>query len=188
MTLRKSKYTNFLYIFQVLSFCVEGIGIRSLTARSNHKEVFYIKVFLKISQNSLENTWVGFSFLVKLQNAILFKKKLWQWWFFTNFVKLFRNNFFIENLLWLLRNSKNLQSTDLKKYYLFRFLQNVMSLIHINSLYLFSPWYSYSKQAFQKFSNFLFVFWGTISLIRTSKVLTRLNGFLEGFQPQNIII
>ena len=46
-------------------------------ARSNHRRCFLKKAFLKIFQNSSENTCVGISFLTKLQArfATLLKKE-----------------------------------------------------------------------------------------------------------------
>ena len=62
------------------------------------------KVFLKISQNSLENACAGVFFLIKLQDrpATLLKEKLQHGCFPVNFVKFLRAPFFIEHLLWLL--------------------------------------------------------------------------------------
>ena len=50
------------------------------------------KVFLKISQNSQENTCARFSFL---------KKRLWRRCFPVNFAKFLRRLFFTEHLRWL---------------------------------------------------------------------------------------
>ena len=58
------------------------------------------KVFLEISQNSLENTCHRASFLIKLQT--LFKKRLWHRCFPVNFAKFLRTPFFTEHLRWLL--------------------------------------------------------------------------------------
>ena len=53
------------------------------------------EVFLKISQNSQENTCTRASFLIKL-------KTLWHRCFLVNFAKFLRPLFFIEHLPWLL--------------------------------------------------------------------------------------
>ena len=65
------------------------------------------KVFLKISQNSQENTCARVSFLIKLQAkvaglrpATLLKKGLWHKCFPVNFAKFLRA--LIENLWWLI--------------------------------------------------------------------------------------
>ena len=55
------------------------------------------KVFLKMSQNSQENTCARISFLITL-----LKKRLWQRCFPVNFAKYLRTPFFIEHLWWLL--------------------------------------------------------------------------------------
>ena len=53
------------------------------------------EVFLKISQNSQENTCTRASFLIKL-------KTIWRRCFLVNFAKFIRPPFFIEHLPWLL--------------------------------------------------------------------------------------
>ena len=53
------------------------------------------EVFLKISQNSQENTCTRASFLIKL-------KTLWHRCFLVNFAKFLRPLFFIDHLPWLL--------------------------------------------------------------------------------------
>ena len=65
------------------------------------------KVFLDISQNSQENTYVKVSFLIKLQAsglrpATLLKKRLWRRCFPVNLAKFLRTTFLIEPLRWLL--------------------------------------------------------------------------------------
>ena len=54
------------------------------------------KMFLKISQNSQENTCARASFLIKLQAtpATLLKAKLWHRCFPVNFAKFLRTSFF----------------------------------------------------------------------------------------------
>ena len=61
-------------------------------------------VFLKISQNSPENTCTGVSFLIKLQAApaTLLKKRFRYRCFPVNFAKILKTRFFIEHLRWLL--------------------------------------------------------------------------------------
>ena len=58
------------------------------------------KVFLKISQNSPENTCARVSFLIKLQArpVTLLKKRLWYRCFPVNFAKFLGAPFFIEHL------------------------------------------------------------------------------------------
>ena len=84
---------------------------------SSYRRCFVKKVFLKISQNSQENTCVRV-FLIKLQQACNFIKKeiLTQVFSCCNFIKkeilaqvfscefyeIFKNTFFIEHLWWLL--------------------------------------------------------------------------------------
>ena len=54
-------------------------------------------VFLKISQNSQENTCARVSFLIKLQ----LKKRLWHRCFLVNIAKLLRTPILIKHLWWL---------------------------------------------------------------------------------------
>ena len=61
------------------------------------------KMFLKISQNSQENTFIGFSFLIKLQACRLagcnfIKKETPIQAFSCEFCEIFRNTFFTEHL------------------------------------------------------------------------------------------
>ena len=61
------------------------------------------KVFLKISQNSQENTCTRVSFLIKLQRPTTsLKQRLWHRSFPVNFAKFLRTPIFIEHLWWLL--------------------------------------------------------------------------------------
>ena len=62
------------------------------------------KIFLKISQNSPENTFARVSFLIKLQAApvTLLKKRHWRRCFPVNFAKFLRAPFFTVNPRWLL--------------------------------------------------------------------------------------
>ena len=58
---------------------------------------FFLSLFLEISLNSLENTWVRVSFLIKLQAwglrpATLLKKRLWHRCFPVNFVNFLRTS------------------------------------------------------------------------------------------------
>ena len=75
--------------------------------RSSHQKCSVRKVFLKISQNSQENTCARVSFLIKLQVSGLqvfnfIKKKTLAQVFSWEFCKVFKNTFFIEHLWWLL--------------------------------------------------------------------------------------
>ena len=69
-------------------------GYTRLIFRSSRPEVFYKKLFLEISQNSLENTCARVSFLVKLQvqASNFIKKKLWQV-FSCEFYEISKNTF-----------------------------------------------------------------------------------------------
>ena len=60
--------------------------------RSNHPEVF-----LKISQNSQENTCARASFLMNLLKTSLLKRRLWHR-FSCEFCEMFKNTFFTEHL------------------------------------------------------------------------------------------
>ena len=56
------------------------------------------KVFLEISQNSLENTFVRVYFLIKLQACNFIKKETLTQVFSCEFCEIFINAFFIEHL------------------------------------------------------------------------------------------
>ena len=71
--------------------------LRTLVSRSSRPEVLRWKVFLKISQNSQENTFARVSF----NKETLLKKRLWHRYFPVDFVKFLRTPFFIEHLWWL---------------------------------------------------------------------------------------
>ena len=58
--------------------------------RSSHPEVFCKKVFLKILQNSQENTCTRVTFLIKLKAL---QKRLWHRCFHLNFAKVLRTPF-----------------------------------------------------------------------------------------------
>ena len=86
---------------------MELAGIEVNCFRSSHRRCSVKKVFLKISQNSQENTCARVSFLIKLQAsglrpATLLKKRLRHRCFPVNFVKFLRTHFFTERLRWLL--------------------------------------------------------------------------------------
>ena len=69
------------------------------------------KLFLKILQNSQENTCARVSFLIKLQDlkpATLLKKRVWHKCFPVNFAKFLRTPFVPEHLGWLLLNLEKL--------------------------------------------------------------------------------
>ena len=61
--------------------------------------VLWKKVFLKISQNSQENTCARVSFLIKLQiqPAALLTKRLWNRFSFCELYEIFQNTFFSNN-------------------------------------------------------------------------------------------
>ena len=77
--------------------------------RSGHQRSSMKKVFLKVWQNSQENTCARVSFLIKLQAwglQLYLKKRLWPRCFAVNFVKFFRTPF-LQNtsgrmLLWII--------------------------------------------------------------------------------------
>ena len=93
--------------FKVLLISIAAIllGLEK-TFRSSHPRCYVKKVFLKISQNSHENTCARVSFLIKLQarGLLLLKKRLWHRCFLVNFAKFLRTPFFIEHVWWLLLN------------------------------------------------------------------------------------
>ena len=86
--------------FRIKTVCLEAVSRRCSVK----------KVFLKISQNSQENTCARVSFLIKLhaiggvlrRSATLLKKRLWHRCFPVNFPKFSRTPFFIKHLRWLL--------------------------------------------------------------------------------------
>ena len=80
------------------------------------------KVFLKISQNSQENTCARVSFLMKLQaqTCNFTKKEALIQIFSCEFCEFFKNNFFIEHLQWLLLEWMNFRYTT--KYLKFNVL------------------------------------------------------------------
>ena len=57
--------------WQTLLICINKLARNfwkiTPMSKSSHRKVFCKKVFLKISQNSRENTWAGVYFLMKLQ-------------------------------------------------------------------------------------------------------------------------
>ena len=68
-----------------------------------------LEVFLKISQNSQENTCARASFLIKLQAtlpAVLLKKRLWHRYFPMKIEKFLRTPSSTEHLRWLLLKVK----------------------------------------------------------------------------------
>ena len=68
-----------------------------MSAEAATRVVLYEKVFLKISQNSQENTCARISFLIKLQASqpATFSKK--RQVFSSKFCESFKNNFFAEH-------------------------------------------------------------------------------------------
>ena len=72
--------------------------------RSSRPNLLCKKVFLKISQNSQENTCTRASFLIscRRQPAASLKKRLWHRSFPVDFVEFIRIPSFIEHILWLL--------------------------------------------------------------------------------------
>ena len=87
--------------------------------------VFLKKVFLKISQNSHENTCARVSILIKLpwglKPATLLRNWLWHRRFPVNFAKFLRTAFLTEQLRWLFHvhyNKKTRQCRECQKFYL----------------------------------------------------------------------
>ena len=74
------------------------------------------KMFLKIAQNSQENTCARVSFLkvAGLRPATLLKKRPWHRCFPVNFVKFLRTPFFTEHLWWLLLDCTDFRSLIMK--------------------------------------------------------------------------
>ena len=68
--------------------------------RSSRKRCSRKKVYLKISQNSQENTCTRVSLLIKFKarHVTLFKKSLWHRCFPVSFVKFIKDTFFTEHL------------------------------------------------------------------------------------------
>ena len=75
--------------------------------------VLWKKVFLKILQNSQENTCTRVSSLIKLQ----LKKRLWYRFFPVNFAKFLGTPFFREHLLWLLLKWDGLNIASVIQYF-----------------------------------------------------------------------
>ena len=79
------------------------IGHESLPSEAVTQRCSVKKVFLKISQNSQENTCARVS-LIMLQEppVTLLKKRLWHMCFPANYAKFLRTPFLTEHLWWLL--------------------------------------------------------------------------------------
>ena len=80
--------------------------------RSSRPEVFYKKVFLKISQNSQESTSARVSFLIKLQakGCNFIKKETLVQLFSCEFCEIFKNTFFYRTPLVAASNSSYILS------------------------------------------------------------------------------
>ena len=97
---------SYIFLRSVNYFC-KSFHRRSLTGfRSSHWRYSIKKVFLRISQNSLENTCARASFF-SLRSATLLKKRLWHRCFHVSFGKVLRIRFFKEHLQWLLLSVPN---------------------------------------------------------------------------------
>ena len=91
---------SYIFLRSVNYFC-KSFHRRSLTGfRSSHWRCSIKKVFLRISQNSLENTRARASFF-SLRPATLLNKRLWHRCFHVSFGKVLRIRFFKEHLQWL---------------------------------------------------------------------------------------
>ena len=86
------------------------------------------KVFLKISESSLESTCARVSFLIKLWPATLLIKKLWHRCFLVNFAKFFGTLLFLEHLWWLLLKSRWLGYTTVFLWYIPRAMTKGLQL------------------------------------------------------------
>ena len=87
------------------------------------------KVFLKISQYSLENTCARISFfnnIAVLKSATLLKKRLWHRCFPMNFAKISKNIFFMEHLWWLLLNIFSVWTTKITWRMSVSFIHNLL--------------------------------------------------------------
>ena len=80
------------------SFRVKHMQLCAINEEAFTRRCSVKKVFLKISQNSRENTCARVSFLIKSY----LKKKLWHWCFPVNFAKFSGTPFSIEQLWWLI--------------------------------------------------------------------------------------
>ena len=81
-----------------------AVRTRYLTTEAVVRRCSVKKVFLKISQNSKENTGARVSFLIKLQTSglqLYHKKKTLALVFSCEFCEVFKNALFIEHFLWL---------------------------------------------------------------------------------------
>ena len=97
---------SYIFLRSVNYFC-KSFHRRSLTGfRSSHGRCSIKKVFLGISQNSLENTCARVSFF-SFRHVTLLKKRLWHRCFHVSFGKVLRIRFFKEHLQWLLLSVLN---------------------------------------------------------------------------------
>ena len=82
-------YFENLALFTFFSIIHRKVNVEAVSVRCSIK-----KVFLKISQDSLENTRVGVSFLIRLQACNFIKKETATQVFSCKFCKIFKNIFF----------------------------------------------------------------------------------------------
>ena len=95
--------TGYLIILSNIISCVIKLKHMSfLIVAAATRGVLWKKVFLKISQNSRENTFATVSFLIKLQACNFIKKETLAQVFSHEFCKISRIPFLKEHLCWLL--------------------------------------------------------------------------------------
>ena len=103
------EHTHFYNIFQTneitgnwISYC---INYENITRKLSHRRRSVKQVFVKISQNSWQNTFVRVSFLIS-QACNFIKKRLWYRCFPINLAKFLRTPFYIEHFRWLFLSNK----------------------------------------------------------------------------------
>ena len=101
--------------------CLGKFLIISKRQRQSSGGVPYKKVFLKILQDSKENTCARVSFLIKLQVKAgnFSKSRLWHRCFPVNFAKFLRTYFYLKQLRWLLLK-KPFSRSLLDEFYVMR--------------------------------------------------------------------
>ena len=102
----KKDTRSWSYVLSFQATCPSSKTVTNgiIISRSNHRRCSVKKVFLKISQNSQENTCVGLAFLLKSQTwgLQLYKYGTPTQMFDFEFGEIFNSLFFIEHLRWLL--------------------------------------------------------------------------------------
>ena len=99
------RFSAFFHWKAIYKNVCKGLHKRTVNhwnSRSSLLEVFCKKLFLDISQNSLENTCASVSCSIKFIILTLWKMRLWHRYFPVNFGKVLRTPFLIEDLMRLL--------------------------------------------------------------------------------------